>query len=266
MLKYRSLNVEKILKESIHRKEKTSFSGIFQITVNENIKFDIITINSDDTSVVDRFWNKNYRDFTLNKWCEWSTEKGIYIDIGAHTGIYTLSALKANTENRLITFEPFSLNFHRIISNLRLNNFDNNNVSLFNIAVTDENKIIKFNVNTPWSYLSKGGKISESGVDTKAIKLDSLKISNSNLQIKALKIDTEGEDFKVLQGAKNLITNNKPKLIVEVRKNNINEIIKFLTGLGYKNIYDEENIALNDNRLTSFKDKKISKDIIFEFN
>lgn len=233
--------------------------------INQDVKFDVITINSDDTSVADRFWNSYHKDFTLEKWTDWSNEKGIYIDVGAHTGIYTLSALKANNENHLISFEPFPLNYHRIITNLRLNNFDNKNATLFNFAISNENKIIKFHVNTPWSYLSKGGKIGDKGFDTKAIKLDSLKISKPDLQIKAIKIDTEGEDLKVLQGARNLISNYKPKIIIETRKNNIEEIINFLRNLGYENIYDAESLRSQDKNLINFKDNQSSKDIFFEY-
>ena len=264
MLKYKNLEIKQIIKNYETQGVKIPLSGIFQLHINENVEFEIITINNDDTSVVDRFWNRNHKDFVLEKWCEWSQDKGVYIDIGAHTGIYTLSALKANPENRVIAFEPFVLNFHRIITNLRLNNYDNNSVSLFNAAVTNENKIIKFEVITPWSYLSKGGKISNQGVDTKAIKLDSLKISKSNLKINAIKIDTEGEDLNVLLGAKNIISNHKPKIIVETRQNNVQEIISFLSDLGYNKIYDEDNIKKTKINLMNFRDKQTTKDIFFE--
>ena len=138
---------------------------------------------------------------------------------------------------------------------------------LINVAVSDNDKIVKFDIKTSqyWSYLSKGGKIGDKGFDTKAIKLDSLKISKPDLQIKAIKIDTEGEDLKVLQGARNLISNHKPKIIIETRKNNIEEIINFLRNLGYENIYDAESLRSQDKNLINFKDNQSSKDIFFEY-
>lgn len=241
---------------------KIPLSGIFQISV-KNIQFKMLTINSDDTSIVDRFWSDKFTDRVLEKWIEWTSEQGVYIDVGAHTGLFTIAALVSNKNNKLITLEPFSLNFNRIISNLRLNNFDNRNVALFNLAVSNDNKNVKFTVNTPWSYLSKGGKIGQNGIDIKAIKLDSLNFSGESIAIKGIKIDTEGEDLMVLYGAKNLIKKYMPKLIIEVRPNNIEEILCFLKNFEYKYIYDIYG-NINVEELISNFNNKISKDIFCE--
>jgi len=239
---------------------KIPISGIYRISVND-ISFDMLTVNSDDTSVTDRFWNDNYQDYTLEKWVLWTKEEGIHIDIGAHTGMYTIAAFAANSNNQLISIEPFDLNFHRIITNLRLNNLSQKKISLFNYAVSDTNKKVKFHINSPLSYLSKGGKISTSGKDINAIKLDSLVISNTKMKVKSLKIDTEGEDLNVLKGSINLINKFMPKIIVETRRDNIEQIIDFLLSSGYKNIYDEKENSIKKGNLIEFDNKQIVKDI-----
>lgn len=239
---------------------KIPISGIYRITVN-NIFFDMLTVNSDDTSVTDRFWNDNYQDYTLEKWVAWTKEEGIHIDIGAHTGMYTIAAFAANPNNQLIAIEPFDLNFHRIITNLRLNNLSQKKISLFNYAVSDVNKKVKFQINSPFSYLSKGGKIMNSGKDINAITLDSLVISNKKSKVKSIKIDTEGEDLNVLKGSINLIKKFMPKIIVETRRENIQQIIEFLLSCGYKNIYDEKENTIIKSNLIEFDNKQISKDI-----
>ena len=53
-------------------------------------------------------------------------------------------------------------------------------------------------------------------------------------KINAIKIDTEGEDFKVLLGAENLIREHKPKIIIEVREENKINIVNFLKSSSYK--------------------------------
>ena len=83
------------------------------------------------------------------------------------------------------------------------------------------------------SYLSKGGKIDKEGVLTQTIKLDSLKIPNE-MKVKGIKIDTEGEDFKVLEGSRNIISIHKPKVIIEVRNDNKNFIQNFFKEYDYK--------------------------------
>ncbi len=238
-------------------------SGIYKLNL-QKIDFDMLVINSDDTSISRRFWNNNYSDYSLDTWCNWCKEDGIYIDVGAHTGLYTIAALVSNNKNRLVSIEPFSLNYHRIITNLRLNNFNNINVKLLNVAVSDNNKQVKFDVKTNWSYLSKGGRINNQGYEIQAIKLDSLKFTDDDVHIKGIKIDVEGEDLKVILGAEQIIKKHMPKIIVECRSNNILEIITFMSKLGYKNIYDKSGNRFGSKKLAEIGNKVKAKDIFFE--
>ncbi len=249
-------------KNSKNTDKKNLISGIFRIKTR-NLNFDMLTINSDDSSIVNRFWDDNFEDFTLEKWSDWTSQEGIHIDVGAHTGLFTLAALKSNKKNIVVAIEPFDLNYHRIITNLRLNNFDNTRVNLFNLAASNQNKEVKFEIKTPWSYLSKGGKISNQGINVKAIKLDSINF-NPSIKIVSLKIDTEGEDFSVLEGSKNLIKTNMPNLVIETRPNNIVNIINLLNSLGYNNIYDKFNKKSSEEEIYKFENNKNVKDIFCE--
>ena len=53
-------------------------------------------------------------------------------------------------------------------------------------------------------------------------------------EIKGIKIDTEGEDYKVLMGAKKLIEKYRPEIIIEVREENKMLINNFLKKYSYK--------------------------------
>ena len=262
----KNIEAETLRKKADNNSEKNiPLSGIYKLTTNK-ISFEMLVINSDDTSISSRFWNNKFTDYVLDKWCDWCEEEGIYLDVGAHTGMYTIASLISNSKNRVVSIEPFPLNFYRIITNLRLNNFNNTKVKLLNVAASDNNKTVKFHIKTPWSYLSKGGKISDEGVNIKAIKLDSLDFSNNNLDIKGIKIDTEGEDLNVVYGAKNIITKYKPKIIIECRRNNILEIFNFLFNLGYKKIFDSDGNNIEDKKLLEFIDNQITKDLFFEIS
>lgn len=257
---------ESLKKNIINTSEKKiPISGIFKLNTKKT-SFEMLVINSDDTSVSNRFWNKDFKDYTLDTWCHWCEQEGIYIDVGAHTGMYTIAAFVSNKKNCLVSIEPLPLNFYRIITNLRLNYFDNLKIKLLNLAVSDNNKTVKFDIRTPWSYLSKGGKISEKGVTMKAIKLDSLDFSNNSSEIKGIKIDTEGEDLKVILGAKEIISKYKPKIIIECRRNNILEIFNFLSKFGYNKIYDNTGNNIKDKKLLQFNEDQIVKDLFFEIN
>ena len=151
----KNIKAEKI-RETNNNEEnsKLPLSGIYNVKIKD-IDFDMLTIKSDDTSIVDRFWNYSHKDFTLEKWIDWCKTPGIYIDVGAHTGFFTISCLKSNLENHVVSIEPLSINFHRIITNLRLNNFNDKNATLFNYAASNENKKVKFTFFVLGLYASK---------------------------------------------------------------------------------------------------------------
>ena len=229
-----------------------------------NTIFKMLTIKSDDTTVHRVFYGLPTPP-SLVKWNDWCQKKGIYIDVGAHTGMYSLASLHANHRNQIVTIEPLKINFYRIITNIRLNDrrlFKR--MLLINKAVTNENKMVYFsNLNADFSHNAKGGKISDKGQQIHAIKLDDLKIKNQN-KIEAIKIDTEGEDYLVLLGAKKIIYEHSPKIIIETYKNNIVDIISFLKECKYDKIY-----AINEQGDVNFDlnliiKKKVVQDIFAE--
>lgn len=241
--------------------QKKNNSGIYKIEINQ-ISFFMLCINNDDTNVLDSLSQNNFPGIPLIKWSRWSSDKpGIYIDIGAHSGIYSLLAAASNKKNKLISLEPLPINYYRILTNIRLNGYFFNRFIILNVAASNENKKVKFSIDSDISHLSKGGKISDEGINVNAIKLDEL-IFKSNQKVCGLKIDTEGEDLSVLIGAKNIIKNNFPKIIIEAREKNIREIRNFLKDVGYNYVYENDPNE-NEIELMNFKRSK-TKDIFAE--
>ena len=54
------------LEKKYPNSKKYPLSGIFNIKISD-INFDMLTIESDDSSVVDRYWNTSFEDTTLKK-------------------------------------------------------------------------------------------------------------------------------------------------------------------------------------------------------
>ncbi len=223
-LDYKKMNLKELNKLPLH-------NGVLEFKITET-SFLILNILNDDSSVVKYFWYGTHDLKALDLWYNISKEKGTYIDIGAHTGLYTLAAAKSNQENFIISIEPYYLNLARLITNLRLNNITKN-INLNLAAASNYNGVSKFKINTDFSYLSKGGTISAEGDNIKVIKIDSLDLDKSKINVRGIKIDTEGEDFNVLLGAQKLIEKFRPKIIVEVRDSNKHEIQNFFKDLNY---------------------------------
>ena len=216
-------------------------NGIYNFKIS-NTSFLMLNIINDDSSVVKHFWKGSHDLEELNIWFEITKDEGIFIDVGAHTGLYTITSLKANPKNNVICIEPYFMNLSRLISNLRLNGLSKN-VSTILGAVSNFDGKSNFKIPTEKSYMSKGGKLSEDGHETNVYKLDTLFFKKFKKKLNAIKIDTEGEDHKVLFGAENLIREHKPKIIIEVREENKIDIANFLKSNSYKiyNIKDMDN-------------------------
>ena len=224
-----------------------AYNGMIEFKISKT-SFKILNIINDDSSAVKYFWQDKHDLQSLDLWYEISKEKGLYIDVGAHTGLYTLTSLKSNPLNKVISIEPLYVNLARVLTNLRLNNL-HKQVSPHLFAVSNFDGFSKFKNIEETSYLSKGGKIDTEGMTTQTIKLDSLKIPNT-IDIKGIKIDTEGEDYKVLEGAIEIISKYKPKIIVEVRDDNKKIIQDFFNKQNYKLFtLDNKNINVDLNNI-----------------
>tara|TARA_B100001057_G_scaffold489271_1_gene575232 strand:+ start:2967 stop:3767 length:801 start_codon:yes stop_codon:yes gene_type:complete len=206
-------------------------SGVYKFS-SGNFVFDLLCVRNDDTSVVEHFWKNEKNNLDLNLWGDITKEKGLYIDVGSHTGLYTIIGLKSNVNNFVISIEPSYLNLGRMMSNLRLNNLVRNHFKIL-AAASDTSGVKNFKFHPDLSYMSKGGRIAEDGERIHVLKLDDITI-NDERKIRGIKIDTEGEDYKVLLGAKNIIENNLPEIIIEVREENKLLIREFLIKFGYK--------------------------------
>ena len=207
-------------------------NGILNFKISET-SFLILNILNDDSSAVKYFWKNSHDIESLDLWYRITKNEGCFIDVGAHTGLYSLTAIKANSKNNVISIEPYFMNLSRLITNLRLNNIYENVTTIMG-AVSDFNGKSKFNITTEKSYMSKGGKISDNGLDIDVYQLDSLYSKITNKQIKGIKIDTEGEDYKVLKGSQKIIEKYKPEIIIEVREENKILIGNFLNEYSYR--------------------------------
>ena len=244
-LNYSNMSQEELQKLPVH-------NGIINFKIT-NASFLMLNILNDDSSVVKYFWKDEHDLISLNLWYELSRETGTFIDVGAHTGLYTLTSIRANNENHVICFEPHFMNMARLITNLRLNGATKNVSSILAAASNFSGKT-KFNIATEKSYLSKGGKIDNTGSDIDVYSIDDICFDKLNMPLNGIKIDTEGEDYKVLLGCEKLISYYKPKIIIEVREDNKLEIKLFLKKYKYKffemfdleNEIDLEDIIIND--------------------
>ena len=168
-----------------------------------------------------------------------------FLDVGSCWGVYSLQIAKKNPQIKIFSFDVFYKNIERLKSMSEKNNFDN--INTFNTAIGLQKKIEKFSVNEDYSpnYAKDlKGKIT---INVNQDNLDNLvKLSNENIVIK---IDVERMELEALEGARELLINNKCFIVIETDQFKL-QVIQFLKSLNFKKI--EHNFSSNDSFFSNF--------------
>lgn len=206
---------------------------------NDNEKVIDININGLNTSLVvncnaitGRIFasGKIYEEYELNKFLENVKEDSIIIDIGACYGQYALTSAKKAYKGMVIAVEANPYNFSLLRKGVDINTDDNNilsnkNVICVNKALSDiegkaelsmpdthpEGGSLYLNINMQYGFQ----KIEKMMVDVTTLDklLDDLKdigmINFDHSNIDMIKIDVEGNEMKVLRGAKKVLEQSK---------------------------------------------------------
>lgn len=163
----------------------------------------------------------------------------IAVDVGCHCGRFTW--MMGKLSHSVFAFDPltdilFKRNYWPELTWTNSTGIDN--VVFINCGVGDAHQILTYTEydDSSWNSLYHGEFKRAKELTTVSqkkvvvVKLDDM----INGDISLLKIDTEGGDFKVLQGATRVIKQSLPVILVEATTpNSRREIIKFLNRLDY---------------------------------
>jgi len=144
----------------------------------------------------------------------------VFLDIGAHHGIYSIVAAKRLKANgTVVAFEPSSREFRRLQLHLRLNRMGlvrTEPVAIGAVASTRkffqviEGDSTRGGLQSPVTQ----DQVAETSVET--VRLDDY-VSRFPLdRVDIVKLDVEGGELEVLQGASNILTTFRPVFICEV--------------------------------------------------
>lgn len=164
-----------------------------------------------------------------------------FLDIGSNMGFYSLALASENLSLQVDAFEPQPLIFSMLQGNVDLNLLNErvriHNVGLGKDAGTLKMYVPKFTGSGGASFQNlheEEGEASEIEVDVEV--LDQTIFS----QIDLIKMDVEGFEFNVLQGAKTLVSEMKPTIVVELLRKWMSPFghtpqmfLEDMTGYGY---------------------------------
>ena len=223
------MNIDQLLSQP-------SYCGFVEGVVFKDLRLVMLLVDSDDGVALRWLWNHAYEPMSLALWSLMARDAEVVLDIGAHTGVYSLSASLANDKATVVSFEPYWLNLSRLAANLRANGLNPENI--FSGAVSDNDGVTAFNVESRFGYHSTGGMIGASS-DSGSIQVQTIQIDTLYRQQKfaadLVKIDVEGHEPNVLQSMTDVLGDCAPDIFIEaVDSNAAEECTNILQGHGYR--------------------------------
>ena len=169
---------------------------------------------------------------------------GIFLDIGAHVGFYSVIGARMGIFKEIHAFEPTPESFSRLQWHIRANGFDDL-IQSHQVAASDRARKVSMLVNRSSGRNRVQELVAESlktvpgdGCIAQAVALDSLFAFEGKRL--AIKMDIEGHEVSALSGCKNLFAKNYVFLQVEVWKQNA-AVVNYLLANGFRMLTHRDN-------------------------
>jgi FkbM family methyltransferase len=165
---------------------------------------------------VGHYYENVYEEFTADLVSNIVRADTCFIDIGAHSGFYTLLVGTKHKNAKIIAFEPVPENFSLFAKNLELNGLKN--IRAYNLAVSDREETRVLNIteaSDSAGFYQHPLTRTIKTMEVKTVALDNFLRDLGGLPI-VVKIDTEGHELHVLEGMRKIIEETEDvRLVVE---------------------------------------------------
>ena len=194
-----------------------------------------------------------------------SDQNKVAVDVGVYRGVYSY---KLSQEfNHVYSFEPNSLIFPFLNKNLPK---IIKNITLYNYALSSQDGLAKLRIpiRSKSFFKSNYEELYQLGAASMHIKnvfnkFHSLTVKKKKLddilidkKIGFIKINVEGHEKEVIDGAKKIINDNRPVMLVEIEerhsKNKAIDTINYINNLGYNSYYLKGNELVKTKNLINF--------------
>jgi FkbM family methyltransferase len=197
--------------------------------------------------------------------------EGVFIDVGANQGEFTVTAALIAPRGRVLAFEPVAKYRSRLQVNIELNGFSH--VTVFPFGLGDEIGTLPiydskqaFSDGTRHEGLPTLFKTTQRNSFRETVdirRLDDIILESDLQRIDVIKLDIEGAEFFALKGAVKSLKRFRPKLILEIGQETCKaagyapeELLSWLLERGYHVETVEEagrTCPLQDSGLRSFQ-------------
>lgn len=193
--------------------------------------------------------------------------EGVFLDIGANCGWFTMCAARKFPSLTVHAFEPVPQTFDTLCFNVAANELAN--IRLNNVGLWDSPSELRFTRSLgPMNHISNDPR--EDCVSVKCVELDQY-VAQANLaRVDLIKCDVEGAELHVLKGAKQTLTRFRPVVLLETEDRltksfgyDSAEVVQFLLDIGYRySVVSESGLRPASDRIEA--DLGLGRDLLFE--
>jgi FkbM family methyltransferase len=145
--------------------------------------------------------------------------QGLFVDIGANNGLYSILAAKIRPDANVIAFEPYPPAHGALLANLALNSVEAN-VFVHKLALSDSaGETTLYVPDGSHGLLETSASLEpdfQSTVRTITVRKAQLDDIGLNTRIAVMKIDVEGHEAAVLRGASRCLEQDRPIVFAEM--------------------------------------------------
>lgn len=215
------------------------FTGVIKIKADDKASFKMMHYGTEIEN--DFFWKgitNGWEKISMKYWIELSRSAKIVLDIGANTGVYSLTTKAINPTAQVYAFEPLKKMFKKLELNKKLNKY---NIDCIEKAASDKSgKAIIYENGSDHlaaATLNAETKLySELNIETEieTITLDDFIGSNNIGKIDLVKMDVETHEPNVLDGYRHLLSIHRPDFLIEVLTDEVGtRLQQIFQDLGY---------------------------------
>lgn len=172
-------------------------------------------------------------------------EGDVFVDGGAHVGLFSLAASVCVGETgQVLAFEPAPETRRVLENHVRLNHCANVMVDSSALADAPGTRTFSAFTGDRWGYSSFAPPETEETPQTVTVEVTTLDTVIPSIlapRIRLIKLDLEGAEFAALTGARNLLEQFKPDLLLEIEAGHLErqgasvaQVEELLQGYGYR--------------------------------
>jgi FkbM family methyltransferase len=159
-----------------------------------------------------------------------------FIDVGANCGIYTVLGATINPDVKIVAIEPVPKICAALTNNVTQNRLSSQ-VTILNLAVANSNEVVDFHEaeDARMGSLAVHGYQGQAGrvIRVECRTLDSI-VAELDIKPNFIKIDVEGFSDAVLSGARRLLEELRPRIVLEANPGDpCSRITEILTNQRY---------------------------------